>query len=323
MSSARPIKKSSKLKRPLCSLCVVEFSRNGHFVRKSDQEIIQRWICDSCGKTTSASRCSIDYRQKIRGLHLPIAVEMSTGCSQRDCAFKLRVDRKTVVRRFVSLGSWAVEALRAQVFDIKKVDEIQFDDMEGFIHTKFKPVSITLAVSKTPNQILGLRVSSMPAKGILAKQALLKYGPRADERKKNRRDLLYSLKHILTKGAVVKSDQNPHYLPDVKEILIGHPHERFKGRRGCVIGQGEIKKGRFDPLFALNHTCAMFRAKVCRLVRRTWCTSKRIDRLEYHLAIYSMIHNWRKSNRKLRLQADTKSDLHYLMELLIAAAASV
>jgi hypothetical protein len=58
-----------------------------------------------------------------------------------------------------------------------------------------------------------------------------------------------------------------------------------------VVGQGELKKVGRDPLFSLNHTCAMLRANLNRLFRRTWCTTKRIDRLEAHLWIYVRFHN--------------------------------
>ncbi|EQC44199.1 hypothetical protein [Bacteriovorax sp. Seq25_V] len=42
-------------------------------------------------------------------------------------------------------------------------------------------------------------------------------------------------------------------------------YRRYKGGRGCIAGQGELKKLRFDPLFTLNHTCAMFRSNINRL----------------------------------------------------------
>ena len=58
-----------------------------------------------------------------------------------------------------------------------------------------------------------------------------------------------------------------------------------------MTGQGELKKLRFDPLFALNHTCAMLRANINRLFRRTWCTTKKKERLEQHLAVYMDFHN--------------------------------
>jgi len=35
----------------------------------------------------------------------------------------------------------------------------------------------------------------------------------------------------------------------------------------------------------------MLRANVNRLIRRTWCTTKRIDRLVDHLTIYADYHN--------------------------------
>jgi hypothetical protein len=52
-------------------------------------------------------------------------------------------------------------------------------------------------------------------------------------------------------------------------------HQTFKGRRGCVVGQDELKAGCFDPLFILNHTCAMFRAHIELLSRRTWWKNKK------------------------------------------------
>ncbi|HXH75974.1 MAG TPA: hypothetical protein VNJ08_13465, partial [Bacteriovoracaceae bacterium] len=74
------------------------------------------------------------------------------------------------------------------------------------------------------------------------------------------------------------------YLPKGK-------HLTFKSERGCVAGQGELKKVRFDPLFIVNHTCAMFRANVNRLIRKTWCTTKDPQRLKDHLDIFMYFYN--------------------------------
>ena len=68
-------------------------------------------------------------------------------------------------------------------------------------------------------------------------------------------------------------------------------HERYKGARGAIVGQGELKKKNYDPLFSLNQTYAMFRDNIKRLARRTWCTTKRIDRLKHLLFIYAHYHN--------------------------------
>jgi hypothetical protein len=92
---------------------------------------------------------------------------------------------------------------------------------------------------------------------------------------------------------LIKSDESPHYPQDVKKHFPYAEHQKFKGRRGCVTGQGELKAGGFDPLFSLNHTAAMFRANVNRLFRRTWNTTKKMSRLRLHLFVYIDFHNQR------------------------------
>ena len=79
----------------------------------------------------------------------------------------------------------------------------------------------------------------------------------------------------------------------LKACFPGKTHFRHKGGRGCITGQGELKKLRFDPLFSLNHTCAMLRANINRLFRKTWCTTKKKEGLERHLAVYMDFHNTR------------------------------
>ena len=170
---------------------------------------------------------------------------------------------------------------------------MQFDDMETFEHTKCKPLSITLSVEKRTRLILGFKVSRMPAKGLLVRRAIKKYGKRPDERKKAREDLFLELKDCVNPNANIYSDQNPHYEPDVKKHFPLATYQTFKGLRGCVVGQGELKGGGFDPLFSLNHTAAMLRANINRLFRRTWCTTKKIEGLDDHIAIYAKSHNQR------------------------------
>ena len=96
---------------------------------------------------------------------------------------------------------------------------------------------------------------------------------------------------MIWENGKIKSDENPHYESDVKAFFPKCEYETHKGRRGSIVGQGELKKIRFDPLFSVNHTCAMLRANINRLFRRTWCTTKRIDRLSAHIAVYALYHN--------------------------------
>jgi hypothetical protein len=131
----------------------------------------------------------------------------------------------------------------------------------------------------------------MPAKGRLVSVSRKKYGKRKDERPEIAHSLWNELNGYLHPTPQILSDQNPSYPAWIEPHCPNANHSTVKGRRGCVVGQGELKKIGFDPLFDLNHTAAMIRANINRLFRKTWCTTKRADRLELHLWLYADYHN--------------------------------
>ncbi len=216
---------------------------------------------------------------------------MCSGVSQRQAARLLFLHRKTVAKKIIFIAQVAEEKLARDNHQHPKCTIIEFDDMESFEHTKCKPLSITLAVEHKSRRILGMEVSQMPPKSNLASLALKKYGPRADHRPIGRKRLFKKIKNLICPNAIIKSDQNPHYVNDVRRFFPNAKHKPFKGKRGCIVGQGELKKVAFDPLFSLNHTCAKTRSGVNRLIRRTWCTTKKAEHLYHHLCVFAVYHN--------------------------------
>jgi hypothetical protein len=216
---------------------------------------------------------------------------LASGVSQRRLAYLLRLNRKTIKRKFIFLGVQAKVLLYQHNLAQPKAEKIEFDDLETFEHSKCKPLSVTLVVESKVRRILGVKVSKMPAKGLLAAKALKRYGKRPDERYAGREVLFQGLGPLISETAVISSDENPHYLAQVKKHFPNANYKTFKGQRGSLGGQGELKKVKFDPLFSLNHTCAKMRADVNRLIRKTWCTTKLKERLELHLHIMALYHN--------------------------------
>ena len=267
------------------------FVRFGFFYRTCDSRWIQRFRCRSCRKTCSRASFSRWFRHKKRVKNEQLRRHFASSGTIRRAARSFSLNRKTVERKLVVLGFEAEAKLRIENLASQKVRVIEFDDMETFEHTKLKPLSITLAVQRRTRRILGLEVSTMAAKGLLAEKARKKYGHRFDGRAIARAELFRQLQDVVHEEALIKSDQNPHYVADVAKFFPKARHVQFKGRRPASTGQGELKRGNNDPLFALNHTCGMFRANVSRLVRRTWVTTKRMDRLRAHLFIYADYHN--------------------------------
>ena len=271
--------------------CRARVVRRGWFYRANGHKRIQRYRCDNCRRSFSDATKEVCYRQKRRDLNPQIFRLLTGGYSQRRAALDLKINRKTVVRKFLFLGRWAEYLLRETNLLQAPVNTMEFDDLETSEHTKCKPVSVTMAIEFKTRRILGFRVASMPAKGRLAKIARKKYGKRLDERPRKRDELFEELKPLLSETCLIKSDESPHYPASVAKHFPGSRHERFKGKRGCIGGLGELKKTGFDPLFTLNHTYAMLRANINRLFRRTWCTTKKKERLALHIAIYSLRHN--------------------------------
>jgi len=267
--------------------------RRGTYFRRSDGQWIQRYFCMKCRRAFSSGTSLSCYRQKKRKLNHRLLLLLVSGVSQRRAAEILHVNRKTVARKLRFLAEQSRQKQRQWIrgFEGRPISSVQFDDLETSEHTKCKPLSVAIAVEPKSRKILGFQVSSMPAKGHLARPALKKYGPRADQRAQGWQALFSSLKPIVTPDAQWLSDENPHYRRHLKRCHPDAIHLTTPGRRGCVVGQGELKKIGFDPLFSLNHTCAMLRANLNRLFRRTWCTTKTKQGLIDHLSIYVHYHN--------------------------------
>jgi len=82
-------------------------------------------------------------------------------------------------------------------------------------------------------------------------------------------------------------------LRPIRSVNFNSMISRLLNRRGCSTGQGELKKLVYDPIFSLNHTCAMLRANLNRLFRKTWCTTKTVQGLVDPLSIHVRYHNTR------------------------------
>ena len=276
---------------PKCNSSDPDHVRNGHYTRRGDRKKIQRYRCKRCGKEFSQSSFQDCYRQRLRKINGPILRELISGSSLRRTALLLEIDPKTVAHRLKYLAARARKEQARRLKSFRNLMELQFDEMESFEHSKLKPVAIGLLVVKKTRMILGVKACSMRAKGLTASKSREKYGYRPDHRKKNREELFLSCKECIHPKASIETDDHPHYPECLRKVLPGSIHTSYQGRRGCVTGFGELKALGFDPLFSLNHTAAMLRYSISRLIRRTWVTTKKLEQLQNHLDIYVNYHN--------------------------------
>ena len=272
--------------------CSIETAvKNGRFRRRSDGQSIQRYKCKKCKKTFSQATFDPAYYQKKRHMNFRCLMALASTMSQRRAALVLNLNKKTVAKKLRYVGEQCRLDLEKDQEKYTQLTEIQFDELHTFEHTKCKPLSVAKAVSGGSRKIHGFRVSVMPATGHLAAISRRKYGPRADNRIQGMATLFEDLQGFLPSEIHIKSDECPFYKSVVERYFPTSNYCQFKGQKSSSTGQGELKKIRRDPLFAINHTFAMLRANINRLLRKTWCTTKKITGLIDHLYIYAWVHN--------------------------------
>ncbi len=286
-----------------CPNCLSEGSmrKKGSYIRSSDGKTIPRFRCLKCLKSKSATWWSIDYRLRKRDINQTVFTLLCQGTSQRSAANQLEVRREAIARRIILFGRCARSNLEFYRNTRAPAEVVIIDEMESFEHSKCKPLTMPIIVENRTRKILALAVGSIAAKGTLTKKSLLLYGKRKCQRRALLLKSMQDLQKCFSSGGTIKSDQSQHYIKLIRDLFPKAKHTRYKGRKPKASGLGELKKGGFDPLFSLNHTAAMFRDNVKRLSRKTWCTTKKAERLEDLMYLYANFHNCRLEKKRGRI----------------------
>jgi transposase-like protein len=195
----------------------------GTYYRKGDSRHIKRYKCTVCKRRFSPATGTRTFGQKKRRINNSVFEMLSIGVSQRKIATTLGISRATVVRR---LGFWSEicaednEILLAEFFDAhpKGIQHVQFDELETFEHTKYKPIAVSVAVDAPTRLILGANTTDMAPKGRAAKPARELYGPRPDARRQGLRELLIQIEPLLEEKVLFSFDKCPFYPPALRKI---------------------------------------------------------------------------------------------------------
>ena len=214
--------------------------KDGFFFRHDDSRSVQRYKCKICLKRYSKATRTLEFAQKKRRLNRTIRNNLASGMSMRSCAYNLNIARKTVERKFIYLAKKARMNQQAllNLWAQNPIGEVQFDDLISSIHTKLKPISVSVVVDPNSFKILGARVAEIPAFGKIAEISRRKYGRRKNRHPEFLSKLLFDLKYSIAREAVFKTDEHKRY----PEIIAKHfPHSRHvtsKGIPATIVGMG-------------------------------------------------------------------------------------
>ena len=267
--------------------------KKGFYFRSGDSRKIQRFQCKTCLTKFSSATGTLEYRQKKRRINHNILQLFCMKNTQTSIARYLKINVKTVARRF---DYWALKAKNENIkmrkdLITQPVRNIQFDDLITKEKTKLKPLTVTVVVDTDSRMILQANVSQIPAFGHLAHKSRLKYGNRTSNHMDGLRKTFKNLQGIVHPESFIKSDEHKNYEGIIKRYFPRANYQQFKSIRGSIIGQGELKKTKHDPIFVINHTMAMLRDGISTLVRKTWAVTQDSNRFQGHLEIYMYYFN--------------------------------
>jgi hypothetical protein len=141
--------------------------------------------------------------------------------------------------------------------------------------------------------IVDLETAPLPCRGGLSA---------ADRKKKEEREASFGLRRSGSRGAVSKCFETLArvHAPGVSVVVqtdrkVSYPgilREHFGSRVAHVRTSSKSKRDYHNPLFPINHTLAMARDGISRLVRRTWAASKLRERLGWHAWIWAAWRNY-------------------------------
>ncbi len=170
----------------------------------------------------------------------------------------------------------------------------QLDELETFEHSRrLAPVTMPVLIERSSYFILDLDTVPLPCRGGLSRADRLKREERelvSGRRKSGSRAAVErcfsTLAILLSPSAIadVQTDRKVPYTPILRRCFGRRlAHQRYSSKD---------KRDYKNPLFPINHTLAMMRDGISRLVRRNWGASKLRERLDDHAWIWVTWRNY-------------------------------
>lgn len=280
--------------------------RKGAYLRRCDGRRVQRFLCLVCGRRFSTQTFRLDYRLRLPRLHLSIFDDFVSKVTMRQSARLRGHSRKTVAHRLRLLGEHcrAIHNQRLEVLESARRyrGRFQLDELETFeIDRRLQPVTVPILIESSSYFVIHAETADLPARGRLSRpkrrQKHLfeeKYGKR---RSGSTRAVKRSFEVL---AAITARDERVRVTTDRKASYATIVRRLFGSRSRHVRASSRERRKYGSALFPINHTLAMVRDNVSRLVRRTWAVSKRRQRLDLHLWIWAV---WRNYVRGITVRA--------------------
>jgi hypothetical protein len=259
---------------------------------------VPRFTCLECRSTFSSQSFRLDYRLRKPRLHLALFKDFVSKCTMRQSARTLGCTRRTVAHRLALLGRHC-RAFHADMLERARraggiVGTFQLDELETFEHSRrLRPLTVPVLVERKSYFVLHAACAALPARGGLSPAYRRRKAAEEELHGKRKSGSVAVVResfeclarvHRCEGPVCVQTDRKKSYVTSLARIFGERlRHERHSSTVPRTYG---------NPLFPINHTLAMMRDSVSRLVRRSWAAAKLRERLATHQWIWIAYRNY-------------------------------
>lgn len=281
-----------------CSSLPFLWQRKGRFRRECDERIVQRFRCQCCRHYFSTQTFRLDYRLHRPTLHLQLFDAFVSKVTQRQAARNLECTRKSVVHRLSLLSNHA-QTFHARVLARARSrggirGDFQLDELETFeLSRRLCPVTMPVLIELHSYFVVHLEAAPLPARGKPSRKELerrLEREKLEGRRRSGSRAAVEKCFRVLAdvrephRDLVISTDCKSSYASVLRQVMPRNYHH--------VRHSSTTRRDYYNPLFPINHTLAMLRDGLSRLVRRSWGASKQRKWLERHAWIWIAYRNY-------------------------------
>jgi len=274
------------------------YKRKGFYDRKCDGDRVQRFKCLNCGRWFSEQTFKLNYRLKRPEIDLQVFDGLISKVTQRQSARTLGCNRKAVALRLRLFGVHCRMFHRLMLATALTKGTLhgryQLDELETFEHNRrLAPVTAPILIEAHSYFVVHAATGDLPARKPLSPLNLLKLELRELQRGKRKSESRFAVKRCWSKlEELTRSAPEVLVTTDRKTMYASGLKQRFGARLRHTRISSKEPRGYDNPLFPVNHTMAMGRDGLSRLVRRNWATTKITRELRHHLSVWTSWRNY-------------------------------
>ncbi len=260
---------------------------------------VQRYRCTTCGCSFSRQTFRHDYRDRRPEANVRLFFLMTSGVGFRQAGRLLEMDVRAVQQKQRKLAR-TLGFLHGNLCPSLPGDRTWLlDEEETYECASIRPLTMPVLIEQQTWFVVATSVGSIrrlaPAGAARRRRQDREEqqgGPRPDQSSECVRAVLDDLSRKVPHGNVtLHTDQKASYATLARGV--------FGDRLTHLTTAGTRLRDTHNPLFAINTTLAMTRDNCGRLRRRSWLVTKKAERLQEHLFVFTAYRNYvrRRFNR--------------------------